>query len=397
MQKLSINECSVKDQKVLVRVDFNVPLSKEGKITDDSRIRASLPTIQYILENGGSAILMSHLGRPKSGPSPELSLRPCAEHLSELLGTNVGFITECIGKDAQEQTKNLQPGQIVLLENLRFHQAEEKPEKDPLFAQQLASLGDLYVNDAFGTAHRAHSSTEKIAHFFPGKAAMGFLLEKEIDFLDALVKNPSRPFHAIIGGSKISSKIGVLTALITKVDALLIGGGMAYTFLKAQGFAIGSSICEEEYVEKAKAIISQAESQGVRLLLPIDHVTVAEQTNVSLVNTSDGIPSNAAGVDIGPKTISEFLECLFEAKTIFWNGPLGIYEDPRFSQGTLIIAKALPTFGATTVVGGGDSLAAVRNAGVAEQIDHLSTGGGASLEYLEFGTLPGIEALSNRL
>lgn len=395
-QKLSLKDCSVANKKVLIRVDFNVPLDKAGQIADDTRIAAALPSINYVLDNGGAAILMSHLGRPKNGVNKGLSLEPCAKRLSELLKKEVLFAPDCIGEQVQGMVRDLKPGQLLLLENLRFHKGEESPDEDPAFVKQLAALGDLYVNDAFGTAHRHHASTAAIAQYFPGNAAAGFLLGKEVEFLSAFLTAPARPFHAIIGGAKISSKIGVLKALLKKVDALLIGGAMAYTFFKAQGIAIGDSLCEEEHLSDALDIMQAAQANGVNLLLPIDNIIVSADSSIDLVNTISGIPDGYKGVDIGPKTVSEFLSCLGMAKTIFWNGPLGVFEDARFSRGTEIIAKALPTFSAKTIVGGGDSAAAVRAAGVAEKIAHLSTGGGASLEYIELGALPGIDALSNK-
>lgn len=394
-QKLSLKNCSIKDKKALIRVDFNVPLDKEGHITDDTRIQSSLPTIRYVIENGGAAILMSHLGRPKNGKIPALSLKPCATRLSELLNKEVLFSPDCIGSDAEDMAKNLKPGDVLLLENLRFHAAEEAPEESSAFAKQLAGLGDFFVNDAFGTAHRAHSSTAVITQFFPGKAAAGFLMEKEIEYLGSILKNPERPFHAIIGGSKISSKIGVLKALLKKVDALLIGGGMAYTFFKAQGLEIGNSICEDEHLQSAREVLQACHAAGVALILPVDNVIVSGEI-VKIIETKNGVPAEFKGVDIGPRTITEFLNTLRNAKTILWNGPVGIFEDPRFANGTLSIAKALPSMNALTIVGGGDSVSAIQQSGVADKISHLSTGGGATLEFIEFGTLPGIEALSNK-
>lgn len=396
MSKLSLRECLIKGKKVLIRVDFNVPLDKEGRITDDSRIVASLPSIKYVLDQGGSAILMSHLGRPKNGPTPELSLKPCADALSSLLHREVLFAPDCVGPEVERLARSLKPGQVLLLENLRFYAAEEAPEKNPLFAEQLAGLGDLYVNDAFGTAHRVHSSTAAITQFFPEKSAAGFLLEKEIQFLGGALMNPQRPFHAIIGGSKISSKIGVLKALIKSVDVLLIGGGMAYTFFKATGISIGDSICEDAYLQEAVEVMDAAKAANVLLLLPSDNVVVSKTGVVQTVETKEGIPAGFKGADIGPKTIADFLKTLKQAKTILWNGPLGIFEDPRFASGTEAVAQALPSIDAITIVGGGDSIAAIHKAGVADKITHLSTGGGASLEYIEQGTLPGIEALTEK-
>lgn len=394
MQKLSLKDCSVKGKKVLIRSDFNVPLDKSGRITDDTRIVSSLPTIQYVLDQGGSVVLMSHLGRPKHAPSPECSLRPVAARLGELLRRDVLFADDCIGDHVEELVRGLKAGEVLLLENLRFHEAEEAPEKDPFFAKKLAAFGDIYVNDAFGTAHRAHASTATIAQYFPGKAAAGFLMEKEIAFLGSALGSPRRPFLAIIGGAKVSSKIGVLKALIKKVDILLIGGGMSYTFFKAQGIDIGDSIHEDAFLEEALEVIACAKSAGVTLQFPVDHVVESADGSITLADTAEGLSSGSKGVDIGPKTVSNFINHLHKAKTVFWNGPLGIFEDHRFDKGTLAVARALPSLDAVTVVGGGDSVAALQLAGVADAVSHVSTGGGASLEYVEQGTLPGIEALT---
>ncbi|EFB41017.1 hypothetical protein pah_c161o023 [Parachlamydia acanthamoebae str. Hall's coccus] len=398
MSKLSLSQLPIKGKKVLVRVDFNVPLDREQKITDDTRIRASLPTIQYILDSGGAVILMSHLGRPKGKSSAEFSLKPCATRLSELLNHPVIMAPDCIGNETHQLAANLQPGQILLLENLRFHLGEEHPEKEPSFTQQLASLGDVYVNDAFGTAHRAHASTAEITRYFPGKAAAGFLLEKEVKYLNSSLVQPTRPFYAIIGGAKISTKIGVLESLLQKADAILIGGGMAYTFLKAQGLAIGDSIHEDEFLDKAKQLLALSQSGRAKIILPQDLViadSLSKDAVVQIIPTEQGIPSSFQGVDIGPQTIQNFTTILQDAATIFWNGPLGVFEIEPFSKGTYAIAHVLAESSATTIVGGGDSIAALQSAGLAEKITHLSTGGGASLEYIEFGTLPGIEALSD--
>lgn len=395
-KKLSLRDLDVKDKKVLVRVDFNVPLNKEGKITDDSRITASLVTICHILEHGGSVILMSHLGRPKGTPSPEFSLKPCAQRLSELLGKRVIMAPDCIGTETELLASKLQPGQVLMLENLRFHEAEENPKSDPTFAQKLASLGDLYVNDAFGTAHRAHASTTVIASFFPGKAAAGFLMENELQFLDQILQNPERPFYTLLGGAKISTKFGVIKALLKKVDRLLIGGGMAFTFLKAQGVNIGLSLHEDEFIPQAREILEGPFKD--KLLLPEDHVITEQISAISAVRVVDnqqGISDKFMGVDIGPKTIARYVNEISNAKLLFWNGPMGVFEIPRFAEGTNALAQAIAQLSATTIVGGGESVAAVHAAGVADKITHISTGGGATLEYLEFGTLPGVEALSN--
>jgi len=381
-----------------MRVDFNVPQDKEGMITDDSRIKASLPSIKYVLDNGGSLILMSHLGRPKGEPNSEFSLKPVAERLGELLGCEVMMASDCIGPEVEQTARKLKPGQILLLENLRFHDAEEKPDSDPSFAKKLASLGDVYVNDAFGTAHRAHSSTVSIAKLFPGAAAAGFLMEKEIKFLGAALLAPKHPFIAIIGGAKISSKLGVIKALLEKVDTLLIGGGMAYTFLRAQGIEIGDSIVEDDLIGEAKELLALASQKGVKLLLPEDIMItdkICESGQSRIIPTPEGIPDGMMGVDIGPKTIKAFNKALETAQTVLWNGPVGVFEIPAFSQGTHAIAKTLANLSATTIVGGGDSIAAIQEVGVADKISHISTGGGASLEFIEYGTLPGIEALSS--
>ncbi|PJD96347.1 MAG: phosphoglycerate kinase [Parachlamydia sp.] len=393
---LSINQIPLKGKKVLLRVDFNVPLDQEGTITDDSRIKASLPSIQYILDQGGSVILMSHLGRPKGKASPEYSLDPCAKRLATLIGKPVCMAPDCIGPAVEELARSLKPGEILLLENLRFHEGEEHPEKDPAFVKKLAALGEIYINDAFGTAHRAHASTTEIARYFPGKAAAGFLLTKEVRFLGEALLNPKRPFYAIVGGAKISTKIGVLESLLKKVDALLIGGGMAYTFFKAQGIPIGQSIHEDEFLSKAQAILALAKKQNIRLVLPVDVVvtdSAAKPSYAKTISISAGIPDGSEGVDIGPKTIEAFTSILNNAATILWNGPLGVFEVEAFAQGTDAIAQAVANSHATTIVGGGDSVAALQKSHLSAHITHLSTGGGASLEYIEYGTLPGIEAL----
>lgn len=396
-KKLSLKDLEVKDKKVLMRVDFNVPLDKKGHILDDTRIKAAIPSIEYVLKQGGSLILMSHLGRPKGVVNPELSLKPCAQRLSEILKIPVQMASDCIGQEVQNQADYLKPGQILLLENLRFHEGEEHPEKDPNFAKQLADLGDVYVNDAFGTAHRAHASTAIVAQYFKKCAAAGFLMEKEIAFLEQIITNPDRPFYAIVGGAKISSKIGTLKALLNKVDALFIGGGMAYTFFKVLGIPIGNSLYEEAFIEEAKQILISSEQQGKKIYLPFDNViakSIQENSAGQVVLTHDGIPDGFMGVDIGPKTIEKYSEVLINGKTIFWNGPMGVFENKNFASGTNAIAHLLAAVHGTTIVGGGESVAAVEAAGVADKISHISTGGGATLEYIEFGTLPGIEALT---
>lgn len=397
MQKLTLSNSDVTRKKILMRVDFNVPLSKNGEITDDTRIQASLPSIQYVLDHGGALILMSHLGRPKGKVAPEFSLAPCAKRLSELLKKDVLMAPDCIGSKVEELVNQLKPGQVLLLENLRFHLGEEYPEKEPTFVQALAKLGDIYVNDAFGTAHRSHASTALIAKYFPGQAAAGFLMEKEIRFLGSTLINPKRPFYALIGGAKISSKIGVVKALIDKVDGLLIGGAMAYTFYKAQGISIGNSLHEDDYLKSAEEVISLCQKKGIKFQLPLDNVIVEsidDTSKMQVIESEQGIPNGFQGVDIGPKTIQVFTSLLEEASTIFWNGPLGIFETNRFAVGTTAIAQAIGNTKAITIVGGGDSIAALQRAGIAAKMTHLSTGGGASLEFIEYGTLPGIEALT---
>lgn len=396
--KLSVRDLDLQNKKVLIRVDFNVPI-ENSNITDDTRIRASLPTIQYVLDQGGSVILMSHLGRPKNGKDPSLSLAPCAKRLSELIKKPVKMAPDSVGPDVEKMAKELKPGEILLLENLRFHKGEEKPEADPEFVKGLAKLGDVYVNDAFGTAHRAHASTAVITEFFPGKAASGFLLEKEIEYLGSTLANPKRPFYAILGGAKISTKFKVIEALMKKADALLIGGAMAYTFFKAQGYAIGKSLYEPDFITVAQEIMDATSQLQCRLLLPVDVVAVERiepDAKRQVFEIEDGIPDHLEGVDIGPETVIYFAKALEKASTVFWNGPLGVFECPPFAKGTHDIAEVLARLRATTIVGGGDTVAAIEGVGLSEKFSHLSTGGGAALEYIEFGTLPGIEALSNK-
>lgn len=392
MPKLSLKDLALKNKKILMRVDFNVPL-KEGAIADDTRIRAALPSIKYVINEGGSLILMSHLGKPK-GKDPKLSLVPCAKRLSELLNMPVIMARDCIGEEVEREAKALKPKQILLLENLRFYNAEEHPDNDPSFAEKLSKLGDIYVNEAFGTAHRNHSSTAAIARFFKGKAALGFLMEKEITFLNMALENPKRPFFAIIGGSKISSKIGVLLKLVDKADALFIGGGMLFTFLKAKGIEIGDSLFEENELHTVEDIFQKAK-QKTEIYLASDVVITDNSENIKIINCKDGIPKNWKGMDIGPKTVKEWSSLLNKAATIFWNGPLGVFENPAFAKGTNGIALAMASTKAITIVGGGDSLAAINNLKIEEKFSHLSTGGGAALEYIEYGTLPGIEALGS--
>lgn len=395
-----IQDLDLKGKKVLVRVDFNVPLKADGSISDDTRIRESIPTIQHILNAGGKVILMSHLGRPKGKKSSQYSLAPCAKALSTLLDQTVSIASDCIGPEVKKMADNLKEGEILLLENLRFYEAEEKPALDPNFAKQLAGLGDIYINDAFGTAHREHSSTATIATFFPNRSAAGLLLQREISFLEQLIVDPKPPFYAIIGGSKISTKIGVLTALASKTQGIFIGGAMALTFFKAKGIAIGSSLCEEDQVPTALAFLEECTRKQISIFLPKDIVIADAFTadaQSETIEVAKGIPDHWRGMDIGPKTIEDWSHQLKSAATIFWNGPLGVFEFPRFAKGTEEIARCLAGLGedVTTVIGGGDSVAAINQLHLGDQFSHLSTGGGASLELIEFGHLPGIDALCN--
>ncbi len=397
MNKKTIRDIDVAGKRVLVRVDFNVPLDAERHITDDTRIKAALPTINYLLDAGAAVILMSHLGRPDGKVVDKLRLAPVAQRLGELLGKPVQTATDCIGPQVEAQAKALQPGQVLLLENLRFHKEEEK--NDPEFARQLASLGDLYVNDAFGTAHRAHASTEGVTHTLPGVA--GFLLEKEINFLGSALENPRRPLVAIIGGAKVSDKIKVLERLISLSDSILIGGGMANTFLKAEGYEIGDSLFEEGKLDVARDLIAKAKQKGSQFLLPTD-VAIADRfaadANHKIV-ASSAVPQGWRILDIGPATIESFRQALSGAQTIVWNGTLGVAEFPEFARGTDALIEILAErtkAGALTIIGGGDSAAAVEQAGAADKMTHVSTGGGASLEFLEGRTLPGVAALQDK-
>ena len=397
MNKATVRDIDVRGKHVLVRVDFNVPLDEGGAITDDTRIRAALPTIRYLLDHDDAAILMSHLGRPKGKVDPKYSLKPVAERLSELLGQPVALASDCVGPEVVAQAKALQPGQVMLLENLRFHPEEEA--NDPAFAKQLAALGDIYVNDAFGTAHRAHASTEGVAHDLP--AVAGFLMEKELNFLGSALEHPKRPFVAISGGAKVSDKIAVLDRLIDIADAILIGGGMANTFFKANGLFVGDSLVEDDKLEEARRLQAKARTAGKRFVLPVD-VAVGEKFSNDAertITTPDTIPEGWRILDVGPQTILAFGEALSDAETIIFNGTLGVAEFPKFAQGTNALIALLverTEAGATTIVGGGDSAAAVEAAGAAEKVTHVSTGGGASLEFLEGRELPGVAALRER-
>jgi len=396
MNKKTVRDIDVAGKRVLVRVDFNVPLDAEQRITDDTRIRAALPTIRYLLDHGAAVILMSHLGRPDGQVVEKLSLAPVAQHLSTLLERPVEMAMDCIGPEVEAQARSLQPGQVLLLENLRFHKGEEK--NDPEFAQQLASLGEVYVNDAFGTAHRAHASTEGVTRFLPGVA--GFLMEKELNFLGSALEHPQRPFAAIVGGAKVSDKIAVLERLINMVDVLLIGGGMANTFLKAEGYEIGDSLFEKGKVDLARNLIGRAR-RGMTFLLPID-VVVADRFAADAqhkVVANSAVQAGWRILDIGPRTIEAFRAALANARTIIWNGTLGVAEMPAFARGTNALVEILAQrtrAGVLTIIGGGDSAAAVDAAGATEQMTHVSTGGGASLEFLEGRVLPGVAALQDK-
>ncbi len=399
MTKLTLQDLPLAGKKVLIRVDYNVPLNKDGSISDDTRIRESIPTIQKALQDGAAVILMSHLGRPGSKQDVQFSLGICAKKLSQFVAAPVFFATDCVGKDVDKMVQDLKSGQILLLENLRFYPAEENPSLDPNFAKELAKGIDYYVNDAFAAAHRAHSSISVIEQYFPGKAAMGLLIEKELKFLQPLLENPKHPFYVIVGGAKVSSKIGVLKSLLKHVDAFFIGGGMGLTFLRARGFETGASPVETTLLEEARLFLQKAQEQKISVYLPTDLVIADQFRNDATYKTvtlPEAIPPGWMGMDIGPITASAWCEQLKKASTIFWNGPLGVFEFPHFIRGTAQIAECLATSEATTIVGGGDSVAAIQNLGLGSKFTHLSTGGGASLEYLEKGHLPGIDALSDK-
>ena len=394
MSKKTVRDIDLKGKKVFVRCDFNVPMDENQNITDNRRIVAALPTIKYLIEQNCKIILASHLGRPKGEVKPEFSLAPIAKELSKLLGQDVLMAKDVIGESAKTLASNLQEGQVMLLENVRFH--KEETDNDPEFAKELASMAEIFVNDAFGTAHRAHASTEGISHYLP--SVSGFLIEKELKFLGDALNNPERPFVAILGGAKVSDKIGVIDSLLEKVDTLMIGGGMAYTFFKAQGYEVGNSLCEPDKCDLALSLMKKAEEKGVKFLLPIDTKVGKEfkpDTESKTVAWTE-IPEEWEGFDIGEKTIEMFKNELKTAKTVVWNGPLGLFEFDQFAIGTNAIAHALAELEATTIIGGGDSAAAVEKAGLADKMTHISTGGGASLEFLEGKKLPGIECLQDK-
>lgn len=388
--KKTVKDIDVNGKRVLVRVDFNVPL-KDGLVGDDTRIRAALPTIDYLLKQGAAVILCSHLGRPKGGPDPKFSLKPVAEYLGKLMGKPVAFAEDCVGPVAEAAAKVLKPGDVLVLENTRFHPEEEK--NDPELSRQLASLADLYVNDAFGSAHRAHASTEGVTKYLPGVA--GFLMEKEIQYLSKAIEDPKRPFVAILGGAKISDKIGVIKNLLTKADQILIGGGMANTFFKAQGYPVADSLVEEEALETARELLAQG---SAKLHLPVD-VVIADKFDdgaASKIMSMGPIPDGWRILDIGPESVKAFGKVIANAGTVVWNGPMGVFEFPNFAKGTFGVAKAVADSHAISVIGGGDSVAAIQQSGLTDKITHISTGGGASLEMLEGLALPGVAALQNK-
>lgn len=390
MQLNTVKEAKLAGKRVLIRVDFNVPV-KNGVVTDSTRIKAALPTIKYILDEGASVVVMSHFGRPKGQKNPDFSMAPIKAEFEKLLGREVKLASDVIGPEVEKEVKALKAGEVLLLENVRFYPEEEK--NDPEFAKKLASFGDLYVNDAFGTAHRAHASTEGVSHYLPSYA--GFLIEKEVKYMAPLLENPEHPFVAIIGGSKVSSKITVLESLVKTCDTIVIGGGMAYTFDKVLGHKIGTSLVEDDYLETAKNFLEAARSKGVKVILPVDHYCADkfdENATPVLIDSKD-IPDNLMGLDIGPKSVAMIKDAIKNARSVVWNGPMGVFEFAAFAKGTEEVAKALADSSAISVVGGGDSVAAINKFGLADRISHVSTGGGASLEFLEGKVLPGIKAL----
>ena len=394
MNKKMIQDVDVKGKRVLMRVDFNVPMNEQGEITDDTRIKAALPSIRYLLEHGAKLILMSHLGRPDGKVVESMRMNPVAKRLGELLNKSVAKVDDCVGPEVEAAAAKLQDGEVLLLENVRFHAEEEKNDQE--FAKKLASLGDIYVNDAFGTAHRAHASTEGVARYLP--AVAGFLMEKELQFLGNAVNDPKRPFVAILGGAKVKDKIKVIESLLNKVDTLIIGGGMAYTFLKAKGLEVGNSLLDAERIDFCRKVMEQAEAKGVKLLLPVDVVAARNYAADAehKVVPADQIPADWEGLDIGPKTVELFSAAIKSAATVVWNGPMGVFEWEAFANGTRQIAQALADSRAVTIIGGGDSASAVEQFGLADRMSHVSTGGGASLEFLEGKELPGVAALNDK-
>lgn len=394
MNKKTIEDVDVKGKKVIVRVDFNVPLDENRNITDDKRIVGAFPTIKYLVDQGAKTILVSHLGRPKEGFEDKYSMKPTAVKLSELLGKEVIMANDVIGPDAKAKAAALKDGEVLMLENVRFHKEETK--NDPAFAKELASMAEVYVNDAFGTAHRAHASTAGLADYLP--AVCGYLIQKEIEFMGKALSNPERPFVAILGGAKVSDKIAVIENLIDKVDTLIVGGGMAYTFFKAKGYNIGTSICEEDKVDLAKSLMEKAQAKGIKLLLPVDNAISKEFKNDAerQIVKSSNIIDEWMGMDIGTETIKQYSDEIKKAKTVIWNGPMGVFEFPNFANGTKEVARAVAESGAVSIIGGGDSAAAVEQLGFADKITHISTGGGASLEFLEGKVLPGIDVLMDK-
>jgi len=393
MNKLGISDLDLTGKRVFMRVDFNVPLA-DSRITDDTRIQASLPSIRYVIEKGGKLILASHLGRPKGKPEPKYSLRPVAIHLGELLKKPVQFAPDCVGSEVEQMVSKLSSGDVLLLENLRFHAEEEK--NDPQFAKQLAALCDVYVNDAFGAAHRAHASTAGIASYVK-QAAAGFLMQKEIESLTHVLTNPEKPYVAIVGGAKISDKIDLIQNFINIANTILIGGAMAYTFFRAKGIGTGKSLVENDKIDLAKDLLAKAEAKGVSIELPVDHVVAANlESTTSQVTSIHQTPADQMGLDIGRETIRRYSDIIGRSKTIVWNGPMGVFENPKFAQGTFAIARAVANSSAFSIVGGGDSAAAVAQSGVESKITHISTGGGASLEFLSGEKLPGVEVLTNK-
>lgn len=397
--KYSLQDLKLKGQKILMRVDFNVPIDDDGSVRDDTRIRLALPSIEYVMSQGGRLILISHFKRPNGKKDPKLSLKPVADYLSKLLGNPVPLAPDCIGPEVEKMVDKMQNGDVLLLENVRFYMGEEHPEKDPEFEKNLAKLGNIYVNDAFGAAHRKHTSTALLAHHFPEKNALGFLMEKEVSFFSKLIRNPKRPFYAIIGGAKVGTKIGVLQALTDTIDAIFIGGGMAFTFMKSQGLSIGDSLCEDEHLETAQSFLKTCAEKAIQVYFPTDYIIASEFSNDAkrqIASAKEGIPATWRGMDIGPDTIEYWKKVLKQGSTIFWNGPMGVFEFSHFAEGTHSLAIMLADLDSTVVVGGGDSVAAINAMGLQKSFTHVSSGGGAALEFIEFGHLPGLDALTDR-